>query len=87
MMNVLTYRADFAAPWTMRSHMTLITLNRLDRSEVEGLMLQRTGGKSMPTEVIEYVVRKTDGIPLYVEELTKAIREADFVREAETATS
>jgi tetratricopeptide (TPR) repeat protein len=82
MMNVLTYRADFAAPWTMRSHMTLITLNRLDRNEIEALMLQQTGGKSMPAEVIEYVVRKTDGIPLYVEELTKAIREADFVHEA-----
>ena len=82
MMNVLTYRADFAAPWTMRSHMTLITLGRLDRDEVEALMLQRAGGKAMPAEVVEYVARKTDGVPLYVEELTKAIREADFVRDA-----
>jgi class 3 adenylate cyclase/tetratricopeptide (TPR) repeat protein len=81
-MNVLTYRADFAAPWTMRSHMTLITLARLNRDEVEGLMLQRAGGKAMPAEVIEYVARKTDGVPLYVEELTKAILEADFVRDA-----
>ena len=83
MMNVLTYRADFSAPWTMRSHMTLITLNRLDRNEIEALMMQRAGGKPMPVEVVEYVARKTDGIPLYVEELTKAIREADFVREGE----
>jgi class 3 adenylate cyclase/tetratricopeptide (TPR) repeat protein len=82
MMNVLTYRADFAVPWTMRSHMTLITLSPLDRAEVERLILQQTGGKAMPAEVIEYIVRKTDGIPLYVEELTKAIREADFVHDA-----
>lgn len=82
MMTVLTYRADFVAPWTMRSHVTLITLNRLDRGEVEGLMLQRTGGKGMPAEVVEYVVRKTDGVPLYVEELTKTIVEAGFVRDS-----
>ncbi|HET9714617.1 MAG TPA: adenylate/guanylate cyclase domain-containing protein [Pseudolabrys sp.] len=81
MMSVLTYRSDFAVPWTMRSHMTLITLNRLDRGEVEKLMLQRTAGKAIPSEVIDYVARKTDGIPLYVEELTKAILEANFLRE------
>ena len=45
-------------------------------------MLQRAGGKTMPAEVVEYVVRKTDGVPLYVEELTKAILESDFVRDA-----
>lgn len=81
MMNALTYRADFTAPWTMRSHMTLITLNRLDPTEVEALILQHTDSKAMPADVVEFVVRKTDGVPLYVEELTKAILEAGFVRE------
>ena len=81
MMSVLTYRADFAAPWAMRSHMTLITLSRLDRAEVERLMLQRTAGKRVPDEVVDYVTRKTDGVPLYVEELTKAILEAGFLNE------
>ncbi|MCZ7659853.1 MAG: AAA family ATPase [Xanthobacteraceae bacterium] len=82
MTNVLTYCADFTPPWSMRSHMILITLNRLAPPEVEALILQRTGGKSVPAEVVEYVVRKTDGVPLYVEELTKAILEADFLRDA-----
>jgi len=79
MLNILTYRSEFAAPWPMRSHITLITLNRLDRAEIEALVMQRTGGKAMPAEVIEYVLRKTDGVPLYVEELTRAILESKFV--------
>jgi class 3 adenylate cyclase/tetratricopeptide (TPR) repeat protein len=82
MMSVLTYRPDFVLPWPLRSHMTLITLNRLDRTEVEGLLLQQTNGKPVPHEVLEYVVRKTDGVPLYVEELSKAIHESDFLRDA-----
>ena len=81
LMNVLTYRPDFVPPWTMRSHMTPITLGRLERAEVQALIVQRAGGKAMPEEVAEYVVDKTDGVPLYVEELTKAILDADFVRE------
>ena len=80
-LNVLTYRTDFTAPWVMRSHMTMIMLPRLNREEVEGLMLQRSDGKPIASEVVEYVLQKTDGIPLYVEELTKAILEADFVRD------
>lgn len=81
MMSVLTYRPDFALPWPLRSHITLITLSRLDRTEIEGLLLQQTGGKPVPPEVLEYVVRKTDGVPLYVEELSKAIHESDFLRD------
>jgi predicted ATPase len=81
MMNVLTYRPEFAPPWTMRSHMTPITLNRLERPEVEALIVQQAGGKALPSEVVEHIVNRTDGVPLYVEELTKAILEADFLRE------
>jgi predicted ATPase len=81
MMNVLTYRPEFAPPWSMRSHMTPITLNRLERPEVEALIVQQAGGKALPSEVVEHIVNRTDGVPLYVEELTKAILEADFLRE------
>jgi predicted ATPase len=79
MMNVLTYRPEFIPPWTTRSHITPITLNRLERVEVEALIAQQTGGKTMPAEVVEYIVAKTDGVPLYVEELTKTVLEADFI--------
>ncbi|MCZ6811749.1 MAG: AAA family ATPase [Planctomycetota bacterium] len=83
MMNVVTYRPEFAPSWSMRSHMTPITLNRMDRPEVEALIVQQAGGKALPGEVVEYIVGKTDGVPLYVEELTKVILEANFLREGD----
>jgi predicted ATPase len=81
MMNVLIYRPEFAPPWTMRSHMTPITLNRLERPEVEALIGHQANGKQVPSEVIEHIVSKADGVPLYVEELTKTILESDYLRE------
>ncbi|MEE8252394.1 MAG: hypothetical protein V3R17_00515, partial [Hyphomicrobium sp.] len=80
-LNVLTFRPGFTPPWPQRSHMTPVTLNRLERPEVELLIAQQADGKALPEEVVEYIVGKTDGVPLYVEELTKAILEADFLRE------
>ncbi|MCH8196886.1 MAG: adenylate cyclase, partial [Proteobacteria bacterium] len=81
MMNVLTYRPEFVPPWAMRSHMTPITLNRLERPEVEALIGYQTNGKAVPSEVIEHVVGKADGVPLFVEELTKTILQSDYLRE------
>ena len=85
MLNVLTYRPDFAPPWTLRSHMTPITLNHLQPTEIEALIERQAGGKTLPPDVIQYIIGKTDGVPLYVEELTKAILEASFLREMEDA--
>jgi tetratricopeptide (TPR) repeat protein len=84
-MNVLTYRPEFVPGWPIRSHMTPITLNRMQREEVEALIVQQAAGKPMPVEVVEYIAGKTDGVPLYVEELSKAILEADFLREQDGA--
>lgn len=80
-LNVLTFRPDFAPPWPQRSDMTPLTLNRLERPAVEALIRQQAGGRSLPAEVVDHIVDKTDGVPLYVEELTKVILEADFLRE------
>ena len=80
-LNVLTFRPGFTPPWPQRTHMTPLTLNRLERPEVEALIGQQAGGKILPEEVVEHIVGKTDGVPLYAEELTKAILEADFLRE------
>ena len=80
-LNVLTFRPGFTPPWPQRSHMTPVTLNRLERPEVEVLIAQQADGKALPREVVEHIVGKTDGIPLFVEELTKAILEADFLLE------
>jgi predicted ATPase len=81
MLTVLTYRPEFVPPWTMYSHMTPITLNRLERPEVEALIGHQAKGKVLPSEMIEHIVAKADGVPLYVEELTKTILESDYLHE------
>ena len=73
MLVVATYRPELTPPWPQRSHMTPITLNRLERPEVETMVGHLAGGRPLPGEVVDHVVAKSDGVPLYVEELTKAI--------------
>jgi class 3 adenylate cyclase/predicted ATPase len=79
MLNVLTYRPEFVAPWSMHSHMTPITLNRLERPEVEAMIAHHATQKLVPAEVVEHIVVKADGVPLYVEELTKTILQSEFL--------
>jgi predicted ATPase len=81
MLHVLTYRPEFSPPWPQRSHMTPLVLNRLERPQVEALITQRAGGKTLPIEVVQYIVAKTDGVPLYVEELTKMLLASPLLRE------
>jgi predicted ATPase len=79
MLVVATYRPELAPPWPQRSHMTPITLNRLERPEVETMISHLAGGRPLPGEVVEHIVAKADGVPLYVEELTKAILGAEVL--------
>jgi len=81
MLHVLTYRPEFSPPWPQRSHITPLVLNRLERLQVEALITQRAGGKPLPGEVVQYIVAKTDGVPLYVEELTKMLLASGLLRE------
>jgi predicted ATPase len=81
LLNVLTFRPEFVSPWPARSHMTPITLNRLDRPEIEVMITNLAGGKAMPGEVLEHIVTKTDGVPLFIEELTKMLLESGLLRE------
>ncbi len=80
-LNVLTYRPEFHPPWSMRSHMTPITLNRLERLEAEALIRHQAGGKAVPQIVLEHIVEKADGVPLYLEELTKTILKSESLTE------
>src|SRR5262245_6949755 len=80
-LNVLTYRPEFQPPWPMRSHMTPLALNRLDRTQVEAMITGLAGLKSLPGEVVRHIVAKTDGVPLFVEELTRALLESSLLRE------
>ncbi|HJY84450.1 MAG TPA: adenylate/guanylate cyclase domain-containing protein, partial [Candidatus Binatia bacterium] len=73
---LLTFRPEFTSPWGNRSHLSQMTLNRLGRSQVEAMVEQVTSGKALPPEVVQQIVAKTDGVPLFVEELTKTVIEA-----------
>jgi predicted ATPase len=78
---LFTFRPDFSPPWTGRSHLTQVTLNRLPRRQVAELTGRVAHGKALPTEVVEQVVAKTDGVPLFVEELTKMVLESGLLEE------
>src|SRR5215471_6175596 len=65
-----TFRPDFSPPWTGRAHLTQVTLSRLPRHQAAEMTSQVGHGKALPPEVVAQVVAKTDGVPLFVEELT-----------------
>src|SRR5438094_3096575 len=76
-----TFRPDFSPPWTGRAHVTQVTLNRLPRGQAAEMTGRVAHGKALPAEVVEQVVAKTDGVPLFVEELTKMVLESGLLQE------
>jgi len=77
---VLTFRPDFTPPWTGEPHVTSLMLSRLGDRETAALA-EQTAGKVLPPEIVDQIVQRADGIPLFVEELTKTILESRLVRE------
>jgi predicted ATPase len=73
---MLTFRPEFTPPWGNRSHLSHMTLSRLGRSESEMMVGQVMGGKVLSPKVVEQIVAKTDGVPLFLEELTKTVLES-----------
>jgi predicted ATPase len=80
---LLTFRPDFSPPWTGRAHCTQVTVNRLSRTQAAEVIRQVAHGKALPPEVVEQIVAKTDGVPLFVEELTKMVLESGLLQESE----
>jgi predicted ATPase len=78
---IVTFRPEFHPPWAGQPQVTLLTLNRLDRRDRTALVEQIAGGKAFPNEVIEQIVDRTDGVPLFIEELTKSVLESGLLRE------
>ncbi|MGE0827368.1 MAG: adenylate/guanylate cyclase domain-containing protein, partial [Candidatus Binatia bacterium] len=76
-LTVLTFRPDFTPPWGAHSYVSQLTLSRLGGSQVEMMVAQVTGDQALPKDVVQQIVRKTDGVPLFVEELTKSVVEAE----------
>ena len=80
MLHVLAFRPDFVPPWPPRAHITPLTLNRLDRLQVEALIRHLTGARRCLPRWCSIVTR-TDGVPLFVEELTRMVLESGRLRE------
>jgi class 3 adenylate cyclase/predicted ATPase len=79
---IITFRPEFAPPWVGRPHVTMLTLNRLPRRQGAEMIAYVTGGKALPKEITAQIVDRTDGVPLFIEELTKTVVESGIVTEA-----
>jgi class 3 adenylate cyclase/predicted ATPase len=78
---LLTYRPEFQPPWGSRSYFTPLTLNRLTQLQTAQMIECITGGKALPAEVVRHLVEKADGVPLYIEEMTRAVLESGILRD------
>src|SRR6476661_427241 len=78
---LFTLRPEFEPPWVGLPNVGTLTLGRLDRNNVESIVTQVAGGRALPAEVMNQIVAKTDGNPLFVEELTKTVLEGDILVE------
>jgi len=83
LLTLLTCRPEFQPPWGLRTHLTPMALQRLPQPQVEAMIARVTGGKTLPPVVLQQVVTKTDGVPLFVEELTKTVLESGLLRETQ----
>ena len=81
---VLTFRPEFEPPWLDRGHVTSLRLGRLARRQGASMIEAVMGGKTLPAEILDQIVTKTDGVPLFIEELTKSLLELELLREAES---
>ena len=79
---IATFRPEFEPPWTGRPHVTMLTLNRLVQRDVDAMIDRIVGNKFIPTGIRQDIIERADGIPLFVEELTRAVLEAATEGEA-----
>ena len=79
---VVTFRPELSPPWIGFPHVTLLTLNRLAKAQTRSLVERITGGKALPSEVLEQILARTEGVPLFTEELTKTVLESGFLGDA-----
>ena len=80
---IITYRPEFEPPWIGRPHVTALTLNRLGEREIDAMIDGVTGNKTLSVSIRQDIIERTDGIPLFIEEMTKAVLEAEGEGEAQ----
>jgi class 3 adenylate cyclase/predicted ATPase len=79
---LITFRPEFQPSWTGQAHVTTLTMSRLGRRQGADLVARVTGDKPLPAEIVEQIVARTDGVPLFVEELTKTVLESNLLEDA-----
>jgi predicted ATPase len=84
---IVTFRPEFEPPWIGRPQVTALTINRLAKREIEGMIDRVIGNKLIPASVRRDIIERTDGIPLFVEEITKAVLEAEGEGASERAVA
>ena len=77
---IVTFRREFEPPWTGQSQVSTLTLNRLDQRD-RALLVEQIAGKTLPDDVVAQIAERADGVPLFVEELTKSVLESGLLRE------
>ena len=78
---IMTYRPEFVPPWLGQSHVTALMLNRLGRRHNAAVIRQVAGQRILPLALMEQIIDRTDGVPLFIEEMTKSVLESDVLRE------
>ena len=78
---ILTYRPEYVPRWAEHAHVTILGLTRFGRRQAAEMVTEVAGGKTLPKELLDQIVAHTDGVPLFVEELTKSILESELVRD------
>jgi class 3 adenylate cyclase len=76
---LITFRPEFQPPWTGHAHVTMLAMGRLGRRQGADLVARVTGDKPLPAAIVEQIVARTDGVPLFVEELTKTVLESGLL--------
>ncbi|WP_027578748.1 adenylate/guanylate cyclase domain-containing protein [Bradyrhizobium sp. Ai1a-2] len=84
---LVTFRPEFSPPWTGRSHVAALTLNRLTRCDIDCLIKEVVGIRSLPAGIRQDIIERSDGVPLFAEEMTKAVLDAEGENEARRAAA
>jgi class 3 adenylate cyclase/predicted ATPase len=79
---LITFRPEFQPSFTGQAHVTALTVSRLDRGQEADLIARVTGKKPLPAEIVEQILARTDGVPLFIEELTKTVLESGLLADA-----
>jgi predicted ATPase len=84
---IVTFRPEFDPPWIGRPYVTTLTINRLGQRDIDAMIDRVIGNKLLPPNIRQDIIERTDGIPLFVEEMTKAVLEAEGEGEAQRITA